>query len=365
MTAPPSNQSDTASTAERTEAAPGGRPRAARWLGRVARGAAIAYLLALLAVVAALRLIGERWWVTTIALYLPRIGFALPLPFIVAALLAARAPGAWLLTQLAAAAVVVGPLMGLHLGGPRAPTPGAPAFRIFTANIGLGYYGLDEVLERIHTTAPDVVVLEETEDDNVDTLRAGLAGYVFWNQEQFTIASRFPIENASVERGDFATCRLMTPGGPVRLFAVHPVSPHSAFDRLRGEGLRGEIVTGRILKSRGKAKTESNATFRLDQIEAFADAAAAAREPVLIAGDTNLPDLSWALAHWLGGYRDAFAEAGRGFGYTYPAQRVVWMRIDRVLVGPGLRVLAAATAPPRVSQHLPLVVDLEVLPGAR
>jgi len=62
---------------------------------------------------------------------------------------------------------------------------------------------------------------------------------------------------------------------------------------------------------------------------------------VLIAGDTNLPGLSWALATLLGDYHDAFDEAGRGFGYTYPAWHRSWLRIDRVLGGPRLRFLSA------------------------
>ena len=46
---------------------------------------AVAYPLALVAVILAFRYVGERWWVTLAAMYLPRLGFALPLPFILVA----------------------------------------------------------------------------------------------------------------------------------------------------------------------------------------------------------------------------------------------------------------------------------------
>jgi endonuclease/exonuclease/phosphatase family metal-dependent hydrolase len=103
--------------------------------------------------------------------------------------------------------------------------------------------------------------------------------------------------------------------------------------------------------------------LRLVQVQAVAEDAAASRYPVLIAGDTNLPEQSWALARWLGGYRDAFAERGTGFGYSFPAPRRPWMRIDRIMAGPGFRVLSCRLLPERVSDHLTVVADLQ-LPGA-
>ena len=107
---------------------------------------------------------------------------------------------------------------------------------------------------------------------------------------------------------------------------------------------------------------EANTQERLDQVRALAADAAKSSDPVLIAGDTNLPGLSWAFSHWLGEFSDGFAEVGRGFGYSYPAQRMVWMRIDRILAGPRFRFLDAATISPRVSDHLAVAADLELLP---
>jgi endonuclease/exonuclease/phosphatase (EEP) superfamily protein YafD len=365
---------------------PGGDPAASRRvppplrrrdrLGALARSivnlSAVLYLLALLAVVAALRLIGERWWVTTIALYLPRIGFALPLPLLVVALLFGRSYRL-LATQVAAAVVLLFPLMGLHLGGERRATAGALRFRLFALNIGLAKNGTGEVLDLIHGANPDVVVLEEVDDDNVETLRLGLPGYAFRHLDQFVIASRFPVDEEAVPRriwidgrarsSQYARCRLITPAGPLRLFAAHPISPHDAFDQLRGHGLRHELLSGRIFQAASARAMEPNTRERLEQVRALAADAASSSDPVLIAGDTNLPGLSWALSHWLGGFSDGFAEVGRGFGYSYPAQRMVWMRIDRILAGARFRFLDAATISPRVSDHLAVAADLELIPA--
>jgi endonuclease/exonuclease/phosphatase family metal-dependent hydrolase len=41
---------------------------------------------------------------------------------------------------------------------------------------------------------------------------------------------------------------------------------------------------------------------------------------------------------------------------------MVWMRIDRILAGSRFRFLDAATISPRVSDHLAIAADLELLP---
>ncbi|HEY6476336.1 MAG TPA: endonuclease/exonuclease/phosphatase family protein, partial [Polyangia bacterium] len=198
------------------------------------RSLSIGYLLALAVAVAALRLGGERWWLATVALYLPRIVFALPLPFVVAALLWARAYRR-LPIQLVCAGIVLFPLMGLRLSGPQAPTPDAWRFRVFTANIGNGAGGIDRVVARARSENPDLIVLEEVDAGDVELLRAGFAGYAFWSAGQFAVASRFPIEEAALPPAlllegrlyprNYARCRLITPAGSMRLYAVHPISP--------------------------------------------------------------------------------------------------------------------------------------------
>ena len=213
MSEPRRASSGDPAASESAAPAPRRRDRLAALARSIVNLSAILYLLALLAVVAALRLIGERWWVTTIALYLPRIGFALPLPLLIVALLIARSYRL-LVTQVAAAFVLLFPLMGLHVGGARGATAGALRFRLFTLNIGLGKNGTAEILDRIRGANPDVIVLEEVDDDNVEAFRLGLPGYAFRHLDQFVIASRFPIEEEVVPPPIWIDGR--APIGPVR-----------------------------------------------------------------------------------------------------------------------------------------------------
>ena len=98
----------------------------------------------------------------------------------------------------------------------------------------------------------------------------------------------------------------------------------------------------------------------MTQLEAIAGQAARSSYPVLIAGDTNLPSLSWGLAHWLGDYQDGFTQRGRGFGYTFPSPKRPWMRIDRVLVDAHFRFLSFTVLRQIASDHLAVTAEVEL-----
>jgi hypothetical protein len=84
-----------------------------------------AYVAALLGMVLALRYVGEQFWMTGIAMYLPRVVFGLPcLVLIPLVLRLGLLRLLW--TQLAAALLVVFPLMGLVLPRPRASAGETP-----------------------------------------------------------------------------------------------------------------------------------------------------------------------------------------------------------------------------------------------
>ena len=314
----PNSDGDAATTPSRAR-------RTARALATVL---AIGYPAALLAVVAGLRFIGERWWVTTVALYLPRLGFALPLPFVVLA--AALRSARLLALQAASIALLIFPLLGLRLGGPRAPTPGATHLRVFSANIGMGGEGIQPIFDRARATLPDVIALEEVGEDIIPSCRPASRTTRFprprpvRDHQSLSDSGCPPAALRPGRRRTGAGPLRELPdrhaGGPIRFYVVHPVSPHEPFSTMRGRHLRNEVLSGRAFEDSPRATLEANTATRLAQVAAIAADAAGAREPVVIAGDTNLPDLSWALAHYLGAYRDGFAEIGRGFGYTYPAQ---------------------------------------------
>jgi endonuclease/exonuclease/phosphatase (EEP) superfamily protein YafD len=347
-----------------------GDSRAARRLRLAVVVLAVAYPVALLGVLATLRGIGERAPLVTLALYLPRAGFGLPLPFLTLALLFVR-PRRWLLTQALAALLLLFPLMGLSVRGARAPDARAAHLRVMSCNVDENARGEADLVAAIRAEDPDIVCLQEARGDELPVLARSLPGYVVRGDGQFIVASKHPIvdvyrppvisRDGETQETTFVRYRILAPGGLLDLYNMHPVSPHVPFDHLRGVGLLHELATGRFFVNHDAfRRLGRNATIRGLEVRAVAEHAGASPYPVLIAGDTNLPSGSWLLGRLLGDYQDGFAEVGRGFGYTFPAhQRLAWLRLDRILADGHFRFVSFRRLDVHVSTHFPVVTDLE------
>jgi vancomycin resistance protein VanJ len=324
---------------------------------------AVAYPLAIAGVILALAFVGETWWPTTVALYLPRLGFAVPLPFLVLALLV-WGPRWLVVGQAIAAALIVFPLMGLELGG--ATPAAAQKLKILSYNVDYGHISKPEVRKEIVASGADLVLLQGTDRRIIEPLQDHFAGHDTRRVGEFFVASRFPIKDV-VEppkfpdgyNANFIRVTVETPLGLIDVYNAHPVSPRRGFEAIRGDGLRDGLASGRVLAGEGSERLVKNADLRARQVAALAAHAATATHPVIIAGDLNLPGLSPLFREQLGAYQDGFVEVGRGFGYTFPAHKwLPWMRIDRVLAGPELRFVSFATGERRGSDHLCVIAEL-------
>ncbi len=344
--------------------------RRAALVSATLRSLAIGYPMALIIFILSLRLVGERWWGTTIALYLPRPPFALPLlPLIVA--IVWIGPRRLLWTQLLAVALLLG-LTGFRLAWPTRPTPGALHLRIVSCNINGGALGLERILRPLRAADPDIIILQEVAPEAYPRLRALVPGYSVRESGQFWLASRFPVEamteppmrlNGGFQQSmRFVRYRITTPAGPIMLFNVHPISPRDGLESVRGHGLRQQLLRGDLFNTRARTQVAQNTSLRLTQLQAFAESAHESQDPVIIAGDTNLPDLSWALAHWLGDYSDGFSAAGTGFGYSFPSPRNPWMRIDRIIADQRFRFRDFRVINSYISDHFAVRADLELTP---
>jgi endonuclease/exonuclease/phosphatase (EEP) superfamily protein YafD len=272
-------------------------------------------------------------------------------------------------TQLAALLVLVFPLMGFVLPWPASRSPSSPVLRVLSYNIDSGNGGADEIVAEIDRHAPDVVFLQEVSaaEPIESLLRARYATVRTGNQ--FIVASRYPIlSTTDPEKLDyegrhrsprFLRLVLDTPLGAIVFYNVHPLSPRETFYSMRGHGFRREILSGRLFSSATSAVFQANSGLRARQVEAFSDAAGRETSPVVIAGDTNLPGLSFLLNQYLSEYQDGFSKAGWGFGYTFPSDRGPWMRIDRIFASEGLRFVRFEVGRSRASDHHCVVADLQ------
>jgi endonuclease/exonuclease/phosphatase family metal-dependent hydrolase len=344
--------------------------RRAALVSATLRSLAIGYPMALIIFILALRLVGERWWGTTIALYLPRLPFALPLLPLIAAIVWIG-PRRLLWTQLLAVALLLG-LTGFRIAWPTPPTPGAFHLRVVSCNINGGALGLERILRPLRATDPDIIVLQEVAPEAYPQLRTLVPGYSVRESGQFWLASRFPVESMTepptrltggFQRSmRFVRYRITTPAGPIELFNVHPISPRDGLESVRGNGLRHQLLRGDLFNTRARTQVAQNTALRLTQLQAFAESARESQDPVIIAGDTNLPDLSWAFAHWLGDYSDGFSAAGTGFGYSFPSPRDPWMRIDRIIADQRFRFRDFRVINSYISDHFAVRADLDLTP---
>jgi vancomycin resistance protein VanJ len=342
---------------------------AAKWLRRGAAVFGVLYPVALVAVAAMIRLIGEGWPVTAVALYLPRLGFAAPLPFVIGGLLAFRLRRL-LWAQLASVFVLVFVLMGLELPWPHAADPNAATLRILSYNVDSARAGADRIVGEIDAHSPDIVLLQEV-DDPGELERLLRSRYLTVSTStQFLVASRYPVTSSvdpdalsfagELQAPRFVRQLVETPLGRIALYNVHPVSPRDAFNTLWDHGLRHEIAAGRLFDSENSRVVKENFGLRTLQVESFAAAAARETDPVVIAGDTNLPGLSRTFARNLSGYEDGFTKAGWGFGYTYPrGKHTPWMRLDRILSNGRLRFVDFDVCASTASDHLCVVATLQ------
>jgi vancomycin resistance protein VanJ len=322
---------------------------------------AIGYPLALLIFILSLRFVGERWWGTTLALYLPRAPFALPLlPLIVA--IVWLGPRKLLWTQLLAFGLLL-VLMGFRVAWPTPPTPGALHLRIVTCNIHSGALGAGRILKPILARNPDIIVMQEADPDSWPKLQQLAAGYHVHAWGQYWLASRFPITSVSAWY-QFVRYRLETPSGPIELFNIRTISAREGIETVRGDGLRHQFLRGELFNGHARAVVTSNTAARVAQLQGIAEFARHySSEPVIIAGDSNVPDLSWAFAHWLGDYGDGFAAAGSGFGYSFPSPRFPWMRIDRILADKQhVRFRSFEVINQYISDHFAVTSELELVP---
>jgi vancomycin resistance protein VanJ len=245
---------------------------------------------------------------------------------------------------------------------------GRASVRVLSFNVDSLADGADLVAAAIEAERPDVALLQEFAGNEpfIERLRKTFTDVRV--STQFVLASRFPVtevtEPPKLPYGDkqrsprFVRYVLATPLGPIAVYSVHPISPRWGFYSLRGQGLRREILSGRLFSAARSGQLREDTGLRVLQVETFAAEAARETLPVLIAGDTNLPSLSPALATNLGAFTDAFTRAGSGFGYTFPA-RHPWMRIDRMLGSSALEFTSFKVNCAGTSDHLCVVADVE------
>jgi vancomycin resistance protein VanJ len=292
-------------------------------------------------------LVGEhsRW--TLVSLYLPR------LPLLVAGVLGGllapltrRRVRLLVAIHVALCLVVLFPVMGLSVATSR---EAAQPIHLASYNVFFGKAGRPELVDELSAMPVDVLVIQAGFGSLGEKLRERLPARTIKQEGELVLVSKFPVRTVEVPPAlpdgtpaMFVKYVLDTPAGALRIVNVHPFSArHALF---------------------GDSESTDNIAQREGQIAAAVAAARNDVPPFIIVGDTNLPALSAIARRHFSGLTDAFADAGFGFGYTFPTKKP-WMRIDRVLGSDGVRFADVLVAPRGSSDHRAIFVDLELAPA--
>jgi endonuclease/exonuclease/phosphatase (EEP) superfamily protein YafD len=148
----------------------------------------------------------------------------------------------------------------------------------------------------------------------------------------------------------------------VSLYNVHFKTPRRSLNAFR-EARRQPWYLPKAINS-----FDNNVTLRLVQATSMLEYLNREPGPVILTGDLNAPDASMVCATLRGaGLHDAFAERGKGYGFTYghfllrhrlPWLRVSWMRIDHVMVNSRFVTRSCRAGSGRASDHRPVIADL-------
>ena len=84
--------------------------------------------------------------------------------------------------------------------------------------------------------------------------------------------------------------------------------------------------------------------------------------PVVVVGDFNNNQFSFAYREIKGDLTDSFSKAGKGFGQTYNLMGFP-MRIDFILTDPRIKTLSYTSYKNKLSDHYPIRAELDLGQG--
>jgi len=319
------------------------------------------------------RLGADRWWFGALNLYLPQTIWAAPGLLLTVTMAIVNRRLIW--APLLCLVWVLGPLMGFCWSRQTPPDPGQSSLRIMSCNVKFGARNLPALYAEIDRYRPDIILLQ----DATRLLDASAGAYFReWHVRfhgQYVIAARVPLEEAEVEWLDFPgqperqtclRCRIRIAGTLITIYNVHLHSPRHALSLVP--------MAIKVSPFRDFVANQLANSAAVRYIQAYKLAALLSREtgPVIVAGDLNAPDASLVCATLrTAGVHDAFAQGGRGYGYTYGhflshsrllLPRFSFMRIDHIMMNSRMRAVRCWTGTAAASDHRPVYADLAVAP---
>lgn len=318
------------------------------------------YLVIALALWLLLWNLGDRWWPATVLLFSGRWIFLTPLVLLLPAALVFRRT--LVAPLILAAAIIIGPVMGFHLGLARL-LPRAPGehMRVVSLNADEGSSIAPQLPILILQWDADIVAIQECGQ----TLTEATRQMPDWHHNVVNgtcLLSRYPItkvdvmDRSALERvkqdelagiggaGYVARYTIATPRGDISFTNLHLETPRKGLETL------GDFNVWRLRLNTHLRDVESDLARR---------SVNRGRGPTLVVGDFNTPVESRIFQEHWGDLTDAFSQVGFGLGMT-KYNGWIRVRIDHVLSSPEWQVDRAFVGADVGSDHRPLIVDLSL-----
>lgn len=332
--------------------------------------ASVAYLAALIVGLLLIQWVGERYWLFSLLLLLPPLGWLLPLAALSPLCLIVR-PRLCLL-HLLGAAYVLFVFMPLHWSF--SARPEGEVLTILSNNTG--DRRTRTLFPLVEEVRPDIIALQDASASQGRAL-ARVRGEPLMQVVQhahFVLVSRFPIVRSGLiedvhYRGDpvAAWFELDFDGETIVVYNVHLPTPRHDLERLRGHGLLAELPhRGAIYSGSVRQDFRDSLRERVQVAEDLANLLAGETRPHLAAGDFNAAAQGHVRRLFTAQLTDAFAERGKGYGFTLPGVSLnplsffgPWLRLDYIFAGASFKTLDCRVEGRQPAQHRALVARFE------
>ncbi|MCB9450555.1 MAG: endonuclease/exonuclease/phosphatase family protein [Anaerolineaceae bacterium] len=330
------------------------------------------YLLFMVVYLLARLVFQDRVWPVSLLNTFAHLLF-LPLPVLLVAALLVRSRQAVLalLPVLALAGVWFGP----RFLPKNVPSDAVPVLRVMTNNVWRLNPTPNRVVDLIRAENPDVVFLQEVQLDTDQDTFAGLAAEYPYRStliDEMRLSiyaavnltlSKYPfISSEEVDLGlpplpHIFRDVIEVQGQPVALYNVHLVAPWQQ-----------RSFTSHDATYFAQVALDFDDRERNQQLDALLNLLADEPYPYIVAGDFNLSDVSVTYSRVMPYLHDSFAEAGNGFGGSWPMVAAygwsgwipAFIRMDYIWHSAGLQAVNAWQGTFVGSDHRPVLAEFSL-----
>ena len=330
--------------------------------------ATLLYGILFLVLLFALEWVGEKFWPFGLLLYAPPYAVLLPLLILTPlALLFHRRLILW-------HAAFVAVLFFGYLTFSWTPEPPRPEHSLTAITFNCGDSDPRQFNAFVAAENPDIILLQDARGLGPG-YAARFPGYSIVSQDEFILLSRFPIQKSALVPGIVtkygpvaARFELLVRGTPLVIYNVRMPTPRRELSRFFPNRRLARELThpGKLDPEFERYRTWLEKRIRL--AESLAKVFAEEKANFLVGGDFNTPDHGYIHRLFASEMTDAFVQAGRGWGFTFPAKNPTrfarlgpWLRIDYFFIGRGWRATICHPEPGRNSEHKAVLARFEPL----